>query len=296
MRTRQLLGVLALVLTGTLALGGCGEGGTVGTAPGGGGDPMSRAQQVADAWRGSDAARQWHEGFFPLEELAWPPQDAWHSGEDKMAYEEGRFTLEEELPDESSRGQIRWESGGGKPLEVEVQSAQAVFELFGHTEQSGKEPRLTITGAKLDQQQVRTSRGPAYIPVWYFTIKGYDQPLIRAAVAPDAIAKTPIAPAPHRSDDLMPLQSLKSVARDGRSLTVFAGHGACDDGPEVRALETGDSVVLTASVRGRDDGPCTSQLLTAEVTVKLKQPLGERVLLDAFAGAPMDPNTHRSAQ
>ncbi|NGO75529.1 hypothetical protein G6045_07530 [Streptomyces sp. YC504] len=296
MRTRQLLGALALVLTGALALGGCGEDNSVGTAPSGGGDPTSRAQQVADAWRGSDAARQWHEGFFPLEELAWLPQDAWHSGEDKMAYEEGRFTLQSELPDETSSGQISWESGDGKPLEVEVQSAQAVFERFGHTEQSGKEPRLTITGAKLDQQQVRTSRGPAYIPVWYFTIKGYDQPLIRAAVAPDVIAKAPIAPAPHQSDDLMPLQGLASMARDGRSLTVVAGHGACDDGPAVRALETGDNVVLTASVRGRDDGPCTSQLLTTEVTVKLKQPLGERVLLDALSGAPINLKTHRSAQ
>ncbi|MER7170125.1 hypothetical protein [Streptomyces mesophilus] len=295
MRTRQLLGTLALLLTGALALGGCGEENSVGTAPSGGGDPTSRAQQVADAWRGSDAARQWHEGFFPLEELAWLPPDAWHSGEDKTAYGEGRFTLAEELPDQSSRGQISWERGG-EPLAVEVQSAQATFELFGRTEQSGKEPRLTITGAKLDQQQVRTSRGPAHIPVWYFTIKGYDQPLIRAAVSPDAIAEAPIGPVPHQSDDLMPLQGLKSVARDGRSLTVFAGHGACDDGPAVRALETGGNVVLTASVRGTDDGPCTAQLLTAEVTVKLKQPLGERVLLDAFSGAPMDLRAHRSAR
>ncbi|MFF0399559.1 hypothetical protein ACFYSJ_27915 [Streptomyces sp. NPDC005248] len=67
----------------------------------------------------------------------------------------------------------------------------------------------------------------------------------------------------------------------------MANHGACDDGPAVDVLETGGTVVLSASVVGTKDGPCTSQLLAKEVTVKLDRPVGDRVLLDAFTGRPV---------
>ncbi len=287
MRRRQLLGALGLLLAGVLTVAGCGTENPVGTGPGGGGDEDSRARQVADAWRGSVAAQQWRTGFFPLEELVWLPQDAWHSGEDKIAYGESRFTVEGELPAKGSRGRITWQDGG-PPQDVEVLSARAVFERLAGPEKSSEGPRLTITGAKADQQQVETSRGPAYIPVWYFTIKGYDQPLISAALGTQTVVQSPIAPMDNQRDDLMPLQGLKSVARDGRSLVVLAGHGACDDGPAVQALETDENVVLTASIRGANDEPCTSQLLVEKVTVKLTRPLGKRVLLDAFSGAPVE--------
>ncbi|SDK17434.1 hypothetical protein [Streptomyces indicus] len=284
MRTRQLLGALTLLL----ALAACGEDATVSTPPpSGGGAEQQRAQEVADAWRGSDAARQWREGFFPLDEMIWTPQDAWHSAQDKSAYGDGRFEVAGALPDETGKGGITWE-GGAEPLDVEVLSARDTLELFGSSKQPGEGPRLTVTGAELDSREVRTSRGPARVPVWHFTLKGYDQPLIRAALAPDAVAKAPIGPVLHQSYEQMPLEGLKSVAREGRSLVVLAGHGACDDGPAVQVLETGESVVLSASVRGASDDPCTAQLLVEKVTVRLKQPLGERVLLDAFSGLPVE--------
>jgi hypothetical protein len=70
---------------------------------------------------------------------------------------------------------------------------------------------------------------------------------------------------------------------------VLAKHGACDDGPAVDVLETEGSVVLSASIRGTSDGPCTSQSLAKKVTVKLRRPVGERILLDAFTGRPVPP-------
>ncbi|WP_247616037.1 hypothetical protein [Streptomyces sp. MK37H] len=60
-------------------------------------------------------------------------------------------------------------------------------------------------------------------------------------------------------------------------------------------LETGGSVVLSGSVVGAEDGPCTSELLSQEVTVKLKRPVGGRVLLDALTGRPV-PYGERNAQ
>lgn len=64
------------------------------------------------------------------------------------------------------------------------------------------------------------------------------------------------------------------IAEDGRSITVVAEHGDCDDGPSVEVLEAGGSVVLMASVRGMTDGPCSDTLRREEVTVKLNRPPG----------------------
>ncbi|WP_406840546.1 hypothetical protein ACICHK_38155 [Streptomyces sp. AHU1] len=85
----------------------------------------------------------------------------------------------------------------------------------------------------------------------------------------------------------MPLDGLGTIARDGRTLTVRAKHGACDDGPAVDVLETEGSVVFSASIRGTSDGPCTSESRVEKVTVKLRRPVGERILLDAFTGRPV---------
>ncbi|MFI6938760.1 hypothetical protein ACIBI4_05780 [Streptomyces sp. NPDC050418] len=290
MRTRQLLGVLALLAL----LASCGESGGDAGPPRERVVPEDRARQVAEAWRGSDAAEQWRTGFFPLQELVRIPDDAWHTGDDKRAYAAARFTTEGDLPGGSGRGRITWTSGG-TPLDVEVVPADRTLDLLGRSEQPGKGPRLTVTGARLDRLEVLTSRGPAQVPAWHYTVKGYGKPLIRAAVAADAVAKAPIGPLLEESDRQRPLEGLKSVAGDGRSLTVLAGHGACDDGPAVTTLETDESVVLSASVRGADDGPCTAQLLVEELTVRLQRPLGERVLLDAFTGVPVELKARHTA-
>ncbi|WP_406102578.1 hypothetical protein OG698_09395 [Streptomyces sp. NBC_01003] len=54
------------------------------------------------------------------------------------------------------------------------------------------------------------------------------------------------------------------------------------------ALETPDSVVLSAAVKGReDDGVCTKQGKLQQVTVKLDRPIRDHVLLDAITGKPV---------
>ncbi|WP_406431126.1 hypothetical protein OHB00_03610 [Streptomyces sp. NBC_00631] len=88
-------------------------------------------------------------------------------------------------------------------------------------------------------------------------------------------------------DGLRSVPRLARTTADGRSLTVPATHGACDDGPVVKALETDESVVLHASVRGARNGPCTSGSIEQDVRVDLRGPLGERILLDALSGGPV---------
>jgi hypothetical protein len=152
------------------------------------------------------------------------------------------------------------------------------------------EPRLTVTGVRLGTMTVATTSGPATVPAWLFALDGYGPPLRHAAVIPSPPPRSPIAPT--RSVPGARVDRLTRISADGRTLTVLAPHGACDDGPRVTVLETRDAVVLSASVaRGRGSGLCTKQSRLAPVRVRLKRPLAERVPLDALSGAPVPSRT-----
>ncbi|MES5817830.1 hypothetical protein [Streptomyces sp. RG80] len=252
-------------------------------------DSKSRAREVAEAWDGSRAAEVWRQGYYPLADTVQLPKDAFHDEEDKEAYLNRNLVLDTELPTGSpQKGKVTWEGGGALSLPL-----MAPDEAFrGVSGNEGDGPRLTVTAVKLGEASLLTSRGPATVPAWLFTLKGYDTPLKRVALAASQLPEPPIKPAGDTSDDLMDLAGLSSVSEDGRSVTVDAYHGACDDGPRVHVLETDGSVVLSASIVGTSDGSCTSNLLSRKVTVKLESPLGDRVLLDAFAGAPVPQGRH----
>ncbi|MEU9913867.1 hypothetical protein [Streptomyces sp. NPDC051001] len=275
-RTAGLLVPLALLLAG------CGsEHGSRAQS----GESRSRAQKVADAWDGSPAAEVWRKGYYPMADVVQLPDNAFRNTADKMAYGAQNFVLDGELPTTSpEKGKVEWRSGGS--LTLPLMDARQAYDSVARGGDDG--PHLTVTGVTLGETTLVTSRGPATVPAWLFTLKGYDTPLKRVAIEPSELPRSPIGPARETpTDEQMPLEQFIRTSADGRSVTVLAGHGACDDGPAVRALETGGSVVLSAAVVGTKDGPCTSNLLMDNVTVKLRSKLGERVLLDAFTGAPV---------
>ncbi|MEU9287716.1 hypothetical protein AB0D57_24175 [Streptomyces sp. NPDC048275] len=284
-RTVDLLVVLALFVTGAGAVVGCGEE----EASSGGTDPApqsrARARQVADAWDGSEAAQMWRTRYLPTGESVQLPENAFRNEADKRAYETKNFVLRGELPTTPPKdGQVKWKSGDS--LTLPLMGARKAYETLARDGNDG--PHLTVTGAKQGTMNVATSRGPATVPAWLFTLEGYDTPLKRIAVSPSKLPKSPIGPAEDMSTaELAPLARLVEVAADGRSVTVVATHGSCDDGPAVAVLETVGSVVLSAYVVGTKDGACTSELRGEEVTVKLVRPVGDRILLDAFTGRPV---------
>ncbi|MFJ8595363.1 hypothetical protein [Streptomyces sp. NPDC093598] len=282
-RTARLLLVLALSATGAGAAAGCGSAEAGGSEP----DPPSqdRARQVADAWDGSGAAAQWHEGYHPVEAVVQPPAEGLR-GDDRRAYATGNFDLRAPLPSARGKsGRVTWRDGGS--LTRPLMAADRAYRTLDRD--SGPGPRLTVTRAELGNMTVLTARGPATVPAWLFTLEGYAGPLKRAAVSPSGPPTPPIGPLGQDvpTDVLAPLGGLMKVARDGRSVTVVAHHGSCDDGPVVQALETDGSVVLSAAVEGADDGLCTSELRGEKVTVKLDRPVGDRIVLDAFTGRPV---------
>lgn len=249
-----------------------------------------RAQQVADAWDGSKAAEVWRSGYYPLGDAAPPPPDGFHSEDDKIAHMLENYLLRGELPTTApEKGQVKWKDG--ETLTLPLLDARQAYTALARVD-IPEEPQLTVTGAKLGEMTIATSRGPATIPAWLFTLEGYDEPLKRAAFRSSKPPKPPVG----RADDgrtapegLMELGQLIEVSEDGRSVTVVAYHGSCDDGPAVDVLETDGSVVLSASiVGGNTTGEvCTAELNGKEVTVKLDRPLGDRILLDAFKGRPV---------
>ncbi|MFF4255092.1 hypothetical protein ACFY1L_28180 [Streptomyces sp. NPDC001663] len=280
-----MLVALALCTAGSGVAAGCGS-----EKAGSRGDDsvrnsQGRAREVADAWHGSEAARVWAKGYYPMGEVLELPEGAFHTDADKRAYTTQNFVLRGTLPTTPKKnGQVKWESGGS--LSLPLMTAREAYDTVARGGNDG--PHLTVTDAKLGETTLATSRGPATVPAWLFTLEGYDTPLKRVALSPSRPPKAPIDPAAEvPSDELWPVERLVEVTDGGRSVTVIASHGACDDGPAVDVLETDDSVVLSASIVGTKDGACTSQLLGERTPVKLDRPLGDRILLDAFTGRPV---------
>ncbi|MFI6341257.1 hypothetical protein [Streptomyces sp. NPDC050535] len=282
-RTTQPLLVLALFTATAGAVAGCG-----GERAGSGARPDSaRARAVATAWDGSEAAEAWREGYYPMGDSVQLPKGAFHDEDDKLAYLTRNFVLRGDLPaapGKDAHGQVRWENGSR--LTLPLMGVEQAYEEVA--DGGGDGPHLTVTGAKPGRMTLATSRGPATVPAWLFTLEGYDTPLKLAAPIPSELPKPPIRTSRDVSTaELAPLDRLSEVSEDGRTITVMAFHGSCDDGPAVGALETDGSVVLSASVVGTKDGPCTADMRSAKVTVKLDRTVGDRLLLDAFTGRPV---------
>lgn len=288
-RVVGLLVAAVLAATGLGAAAGCGGKGEAdgGGRRDGGGDAerlAQRARQVAAAWDGSAAAADWRRGYHPMGEVVRLPRGGLRGKADKEAYRERRFALRGALPASGPEsGQVVWDGGGS--LARPLARAPESYEALGGS-RSGGEPRLTVTGVELGGMSVATSRGPATVPAWLFRLEGYDSPLRQAAAIPSKLPRPPI----RRTSAVpgLPLQQVLHIPAGGRSVSVIALHGACDDGSVVTALETGGSVVLAPSVKGRKSaGFCTRQAKSQRVTVELDRPLGDRVLLDALTGGPV---------
>ena len=287
---------LVLALTTALFAAGCGSGpaGDIGTPKPRDQDTSSptagRARQVADAWDGSKSAEAWRRGYYPMGEAAPPPDGGFHSAADRRAHQLENYVLDGELPATAPKeGQAKWAGGGSltRPL-MDARQTYAALNRFVES----AAPHLTVTGAKLGEMTIATSRGPATVPAWLFTLEGYDRPLKRVALRPSKLPRSPIGGiGAVPTTELTWLPRLVEVSGDGRTVTVLANHGSCDDGPRVKALETHGSVVLSATMAGMEqDLPCDAAMRFKKVTVELRQPLGDRVLLDAYTGRPVPYN------
>jgi hypothetical protein len=246
-------------------------------------DQLPRMCAVADAWEGSDAACRWAEEFHPIDAHVQLPE-----GGLRDEFKNGAVRALTSLPDESADGAIRWEDGETSPVAL-MSAADAFGEMdSGIAERVEGYPAMEVTGVELGEMRLHTSRGPAQVPAWLFTLDGYDTPLRYAAVAVPNPPAAPIEPAAD-DRDLAGL-ALGPLSEDGRRITVTWWDGSCEESA-IDVLETDESVVIARSVSG---GPppgtaCTEEVTLVEKTLELERPLGERAPLDASTGEVLQP-------
>jgi hypothetical protein len=241
--------------------------------------PTQRARHVAAAWDGSAAAAAWRAGYHPRGAVTQPPQGGWHSAADESAYRDRDLVLGGMLPATGPKhGRVAW--ADDVTLRRPLRAATAAYQALTRGHHPGG-PHLTVTGARLGEMSVVTSRGPAVVPAWLFRLEGYDAPLKRAAAVPSALPRSPIG----RMSGSTTIEGLVGV--DGWSVTVAFSHGVCDKGFDMAAYETRGSVVLSILVRKpMEHGICTKQAKGELATLQLAHPLDDRVLLDALTGKP----------
>ncbi len=138
---------------------------------------------------------------------------------------------------------------------------------------------------------MRTSRGPARVPAWLFTVEGYDAPLARIAVGPQELPTPPLQPLEDAGGGTASLFG-HSGTPDASAFSVTAGHGSCDGGVAVDVLEGAGTVVLPGWILPGAGVPpgtaCDAMMRTQSVPVMLSRPVGDRIVVDAATGAPLE--------
>ncbi|MFJ8438524.1 hypothetical protein [Kitasatospora griseola] len=254
------------------------------------GEAARRAAEVTAAWPGSAAQQAWEHGYFPLQDTTeWPPEGAFRDGADKAAYLAGHIDLATTLP-VSVSGTTEVTFADGSRLALPQRSAKAVLDSLTRQRSAcatGCDTRLTVTAVQPGTTTVATSRGQAVIPVWEFTITGYDRPFRYPAVLSQAPARTTPVPDPAPAAGAT---TLRSVSADGLVLTAFVPHGGCDTVRPGEVHETDRAVVLIGRTAPTKSGrPCNDLLLSTPVEFRLSRPLGARAVLGLADGRPQTP-------
>jgi hypothetical protein len=260
---------------------------------------VATARQVSAQWDRSPAARAWRTGLVLVNasDLTPIPHDTgFPSGHDKFAFESGRFRLAGVLPAVPLPGTVRWADGA--TLRLPVLSARAAFaELAEERPCPAGDPcgQLTVTGAEPSAVTVPTSRGPASVPAWRFTVTGLGWKVSEVAVERGALVILPDCvrcPAAGRSTP--GVGAVTGVSVHGRTLTVSLLGGACDAAWGAYLYESGSTVVVGSWQRSSAAGaPCPAVGIGRTARVTLARPLGTRVVLDVASGLPLVPGLER---
>ena len=252
----------------------------------------ARARQVVAQWDRSPLSRVWHTGVVvlsPDELTSIPDYAGFSSGHQKDAFYSGRFTLDGVLPSSPATGRARWATGA--TITLPMLSAQAAFRRLAVNRPCVNGPcgHLTVTGARPSSMVIATNRGQATVPAWAFTVAQLPFPVTRAALVPGTYAVLP-AWGSERAGQLQAGASVIAVSADQRVLTVKFLTGACVSVWRGLVYSAPTAVVVGSWSRdSTPDGSCTAVAVGRQAQVRLPQPLGTRVILDAATGFPVVP-------
>jgi hypothetical protein len=307
------LATISILLAG---VSGCG---VPGQSAGDGGfqvrDLDRQRQQADDAlarWADAVAAADERAAFVPLRGLTdvvgdrktdVPPQA-------QQSVMSGKVLAATPLPRRAPAARaITWKDGSSTTVDL-VSAAEALREIQaeGRAEGTGAGcaecPALGVTRARLGSIEVDTTRGPASVPAWMFTLDGTAARIVRVAVAtPDRVVVTPPVWDPMNAPAGLSIDSA-TVSRDGRELTVdfigAAGTGDQECGADYAAeFVESDQAVAVIIIESRRTGhggggvDVACNLIGAErsATATLAGPLNARAVLEVRQGLPVPVTT-----
>jgi hypothetical protein len=289
-------GLVMVALVGLL--GGCAQAGG-GSTPGGSGlgrlqqqahDALARYDQAVDAAGGLPR-------FVPVGELTgqigtW---EASTGDNNKLALASGHVVAVVPLPPAPRpTGQVRWDSGVTQTVPL-IAAGQALAQLVGSGgSQCGSCEPIQVTAAELGTTRIQTTRGPAVVPAWVFTLRGTTVRVTRVAVAPSAtITVTPPSWDPFNPPGGIAIESA-TTSRSSQELTVtFTGapdpaSQPCGADYTGQAVESANAVVVIVIEHSHAAGEtCAGVGANRTATVTLAKPLGERAVLEVQQGLPV---------
>ena len=218
----------------------------------------------------------------------------------KTAIDAGRLEAAGELPaTPREQGAAVW-TGGGR-LSLPLLSAPEALRLLAVDDDCPECVRHPVTGARLTTMRVSTTRGPATVPAWEFSLRGTKMRVLRMALDSGPPVK---ADPPAGSPDDLPDGAVAESARvDGKRLTVaLTGprEGAdqpCGEDYVAEAVESDTAVAVLVRIR-RYSGPepsvppgtefgCLMVGHPRSATVTLAEPLNGRAVLEVQQGQPV---------
>jgi hypothetical protein len=240
--------------------------------------------------------------FAPVGELTgqvgnWEPD----RGDNKAALATGLVVAPEGvLPaGPGGTGEVRWADGTVQSVPV-ISATQALGQLRAAAVGTGDCPGCTaleVTGARLSTVQIQTTRGPATVPAWEFTLRGSAVRVTRVAVDPaGTVTVVPPSWNPYHAPGGLAIQSASTTVGT-RVLTVTftgsPGPGSVPCGIDYtgEAVESASAVVVIVLAHPHGGGgageACNLIGAPRSTTVELAQPLGERAVLEVQQGMPV---------
>ncbi|GAA0798658.1 hypothetical protein [Spirilliplanes yamanashiensis] len=194
----------------------------------------------------------------------------------------------------AATGRVRWADGSTEavPL-IGAGEALAQMSAQGAVDCAGCTP-ARVTGARLVQVDIGTTRGRATAPAWEFTVEGADARLTRVAVGPArTVVVTPPSWDPYDTPAGIGVESATTTAA-GTELTVslVGSRGPasepCGADYAAEAVESAAAVVVIVhETRHSADDVCPAIGHARTAVARLARPLGERSVLEVREGRPV---------
>jgi hypothetical protein len=249
---------------------------------------LDRAQQIAAQWTEADLER-WNHRFNLVDAPTVRPTT--DDQDISMAMFAGWYKLAARLPAAPATGTVVF--ADGKQRVLALQSAQEAYEAVADGGKPDCEPvekcvSLTVIRVELTTAQVPTSRGPATVPVWAFTLRELDEPVLQVAVPEDHdpadpdIALPPLTPAPWTG-------ATNALPPDGAHIDYEVAVRSCDQDLQPLVWESDLVVVLGAPYTPQRADACAMGRDYLPVSVTLRRPVGDRAILDVFNGSALEP-------